>query len=544
MDNMKALILALLLIATNAFAILTPVGGGGGGGAVDSVNGQIGVVTLDTDLIGEGSTNLWFTDGRAQNACWNGFTANKMLVTNASGVQVASGPMSISTDGGGLNAYVTHQLPADAGDVYPAIQRFEAEIDPDGNNTAQSHVNGFATDTHYDRTNSGGDLAGGLSGSSMNLTTEGSGLVTDIWGRIDSMGLGNDTNGGSTTNGTLWNGNIRVGTGHTADNLIAMNIGVSNLGTINDFTLWNVGGAFDATGDVKADGWTMTGTVGGNFTGLNRGMNGNVTGNVQMAQLNFWGDAASYQGLSINAQGNTTAGATGLQVNMNGMLNNGHPAVGIDVTSANIHVSADYAIPSGETIVLGNQFSNVHTVAAATTGTDLIDNIFLSNLIANEDISVGPFGLGALGVGAVHNVAVASGKTADRFVGLAISGQIPSESTGGTLNEYAGIWITGLQSAGGTLSVGDATILSIIDGSCSGATTCKAIDSADANGLNNFAGQVDALKGVRLGTSGSQPTCDSAHRGLMWNIEGGAGVADVLQICQKNAADAYVWVTK
>lgn len=41
--------------------------GGGGGGAVDSVNGQTGVVVLDTGDISE-SGNLYFTDERAQDA--------------------------------------------------------------------------------------------------------------------------------------------------------------------------------------------------------------------------------------------------------------------------------------------------------------------------------------------------------------------------------------------------------------------------------------------------------------------------------------------
>ena len=42
--------------------------GSGGGGAVDSVNGQTGVVVLDTDDIAEGATNLYFTNGRASAA--------------------------------------------------------------------------------------------------------------------------------------------------------------------------------------------------------------------------------------------------------------------------------------------------------------------------------------------------------------------------------------------------------------------------------------------------------------------------------------------
>ena len=40
--------------------------GGGGGGAVSSVNAKIGIVVLDTDDIGEGTTNEYYTDARAQ----------------------------------------------------------------------------------------------------------------------------------------------------------------------------------------------------------------------------------------------------------------------------------------------------------------------------------------------------------------------------------------------------------------------------------------------------------------------------------------------
>ena len=42
----------------------------------------------------------------------------------------------------------------------------------------------------------------------------------------------------------------------------------------------------------------------------------------------------------------------------------------------------------------------------------------------------------------------------------------------------------------------------------------------------------------------SKPTCNSAARGRIWNTFGGAGVADTFQVCQKDAADVYAWVTK
>lgn len=56
-------------------------------------------------------------------------------------------------------------------------------------------------------------------------------------------------------------------------------------------------------------------------------------------------------------------------------------------------------------------------------------------------------------------------------------------------------------------------------------------------------GQSKFHYGVTLDTSTTQPTCDVAHRGNQWIIQGGLGVADIFQICQKTALDTYIWVT-
>lgn len=54
---------------------------------------------------------------------------------------------------------------------------------------------------------------------------------------------------------------------------------------------------------------------------------------------------------------------------------------------------------------------------------------------------------------------------------------------------------------------------------------------------------IDADFSFVLGTTASQPTCASGIRGKFWIVRGGSGVADSLQVCIKNAADAYVWQT-
>ncbi|OGC38680.1 hypothetical protein A2155_00905 [candidate division WWE3 bacterium RBG_16_52_45] len=49
--------------------------------------------------------------------------------------------------------------------------------------------------------------------------------------------------------------------------------------------------------------------------------------------------------------------------------------------------------------------------------------------------------------------------------------------------------------------------------------------------------------GVRLNTATAQPTCDSSARGTLWFTQGGAGVKDELEVCAKDAGDAYAWRT-
>ena len=63
--------------------------------------------------------------------------------------------------------------------------------------------------------------------------------------------------------------------------------------------------------------------------------------------------------------------------------------------------------------------------------------------------------------------------------------------------------------------------------------------------LNSTTGIQDILtveKGVQL-TTGSKPTCNSTTRGTFWYVAGGAGVADTMEVCRKDAADSYAWVS-
>jgi hypothetical protein len=44
-----------------------------------------------------------------------------------------------------------------------------------------------------------------------------------------------------------------------------------------------------------------------------------------------------------------------------------------------------------------------------------------------------------------------------------------------------------------------------------------------------------------FGSSASQPTCDVAHRGRLWQTFGATGVKDQFSVCAKDATNAYAW---
>lgn len=48
---------------------------------------------------------------------------------------------------------------------------------------------------------------------------------------------------------------------------------------------------------------------------------------------------------------------------------------------------------------------------------------------------------------------------------------------------------------------------------------------------------------VQFKDTGTKPTCDSSTRFAIWVDEGGAGVKDTVDVCAKDAGDAYAWRT-
>lgn len=71
-------------------------------------------------------------------------------------------------------------------------------------------------------------------------------------------------------------------------------------------------------------------------------------------------------------------------------------------------------------------------------------------------------------------------------------------------------------------------------------STLNFIVGVNANTDTNAA-KMQVQDGVQWIYSAARPTCDSTHRGVVWYVAGGGGVADTFEVCYKNSADVYGW---
>lgn len=107
-------------------------------------------------------------------------------------------------------------------------------------------------------------------------------------------------------------------------------------------------------------------------------------------------------------------------------------------------------------------------------------------------------------------------------------------STGASISKAATVYIVNAPTEGATnasLYVEDGnTILGGTSGSTSiGGTSTSSGQKLQING------------GVNLTTATAQPTCNSTVRGTFWVVQNGAGVKDQVEVCAKDAANAYAW---
>lgn len=318
-------------------------------------------------------------------------------------------------------------------------------------------------------------------------------------------------------------------------------INYSNSGTHNGITGINVNNTGTTATNSNVVGGNITqNATGYSFSGWDASCSANQTESAVGFSYTQSANARTATGININMAGSITDDARGLGINVTGLSTTSGRFSSIESAGGTLSINSSYDIRSSAFVDIGNYVAVTATAPSNITGTDSFIQMVQSNLVADHSIAMGPLGIGTVMLGLVSQATVGSSETVDKLIATMVGTSIPSGS-GGNITDYVTLELLGLPSFGGTVTVPTVTMLqdsqAVGQALCdSASTSCFGVRVRDGRAQNTFAG------GVTLSTSGSQPTCDVGHRGLMWNIEGGTGVADVLQVCQKDASDTYVWV--
>lgn len=287
---------------------------GGGGGAVDSVNGQTGVVNLDTDDISEGVNNLYYTEERVYDEIADILIAGTNITLNEDDI---NNTITINASGGGGGAtdavtkninQTTHGF--SVGDVVRLSggSYVEAQADSDANAEVVGIVSTVTDANNFVLTTHGymSGLSGLTAGVVYYLSEATAGLLTSTEPSV----VGNISKpvfvATSTTAGYVINYRgveVTSGSGGTVDSVVAgTNIDVDStdpanpIVSVESLTLADISDVTASASEVNIlDGATLTTTelnyVDGVTSAIQTQLNAKGTGDVTAAS-NFGTDNA------------------------------------------------------------------------------------------------------------------------------------------------------------------------------------------------------------------------------------------------------------
>lgn len=379
---------------------------------------------------------------------------------------------------------------------------------------------------------------------------------------IQGYGMQMNVDAGATMNGyfTGFYDNMTFNTPVGGYNSANFSPQLSNVKNNNQVTSININPTISAfTGNAGYNGVAVSGnftlpaaTTGGiNGVSLNPVVSGNSTNyynGIYSSTQNVTGISNKYAGYfdgDVSITGSLTFGGA-LSIGKLNAYGVQDPVVDGGGNPTTVHsLISQMNVPANATI------ANIDTLGVNTAA--------LITVGANSTSTSGPLGMGLVALGLPAVLETHTGSSVDAIGGALFAISYSGTSTGGTVNQgyggrflaipngitttnrWYGVWS---QQPFGNVAT-DNWGLYIEDNEKNYIEGDLKIGGTDTLSQTHLG--VEAVKtigsagGIQVMTSGAQPTCDAAHRGLMWNIEGGAGVADIFQICQKNAANAYVW---
>lgn len=257
--------------------------------------------------------------------------------------------------------------------------------------------------------------------------------------------------------------NATLGSG-TGQNINLFDGGLQT-GTVlqGNFTGSNIYTDANMTGNNNTTGYAFNNTgTGYRFIGLNLANTESMTEEISGMQFFTTGNSRTSTGATIQMSGNATDDAQGLRINMSSQTSSSTTAhvESLEIQGGVASVQSAFTPFSGFNVDIGNNISVTTTIPAGSplTGTDVFPTFIQSNLIADDNIATGPFGLDTNMVGAISQVSVNTGITVPLLRSMLLGTSVPAGS-GGTITEHVTLELLGLPSFGGSVTVPTKTAI-------------------------------------------------------------------------------------
>jgi len=477
------------------------------GGNLDlpnTVDATEGVLTLGGNrFVHNFGTNNTFIGSNAGNFTTTGTGNNTAVGANA---------LDANTTGEGNNALGVHALGKNTTGFW---------------NTATGTSALFNNTTGFDNTATGmAALNGNINGSSNTAT--GSAALNS-----NTSGFGNAATGKlALLNNTTGSNNSAIG---FSAGVTTVSANANKTGSSNTFIGSNSGPGVDGTTTpltnataiganavVSASNSLVLGSING-VNGATSGVNVGIGIDTGLSKLTVKGDPdfAGSGTVSVTTGSSTVTGA--------GTAFLSEVTIGDEITIPSIaEVRVVTAVASDASLTIGGAFGTDASGLGFTVSHGLFrveDSDGTPQFwITKTRVCAGPI------CGGPRLVATGTESTAD---GLSTAIGIANFADGG------GGW---LLRAGATGTNTPAGGFSIADGNNN---YHLAIDIAGNVGIGTTAPtqKLEVNGGARLNTVDAQPACDDTVRGTFWVTQGGAGVKDSVEVCAKDAGDAYAWRT-
>lgn len=310
----------------------------------------------------------------------------------------------------------------------------------------------------------------------------------------DFIGINQSLNTGATVTGNAYFYNLGV---NSNVNLNATILNANFQGAIangfNGVAFTNSGNIGSGTDNANGFLWNIqnTATIGGNLTGFalnnaatitgnntifgtsinNQGAgyrysafsssnNANMSEEIRGFQHNTTGDSRTSTGIDVYMQGNATDDAQGIRVNVSNQTSNVQRVRSLDIQGATFSFNNSYRPASGLFVDSGNNNFSEFRIAngSPVTNTDVLMNSTIVAYLAEDDMAIGPVGLGIANLNSISLLGVADTKTIDKIRGFLVVASVQNlgYADNGTVTDYEGIVYAGALAGGGNTAITNA----------------------------------------------------------------------------------------